>query len=53
MMIYLKVKGTDSNEIYRCSNDIGSHCGGPYIVNGRIYYESKQPIMTVGNCPLK
>jgi hypothetical protein len=44
-MIYLKVKGTDRHEIYRCSNDIRSHCGSPYIVNGRIYHDGKQPLM--------
>ena len=44
-MIYLKVRGTDKYEIYRCSNDIRSHWGSPYIVDGRIYHDSKQPLM--------
>ena len=39
--IYLKVKGADRYGIYRCSNDIRSHCGSPYIVIGRIYHDSK------------
>jgi hypothetical protein len=44
-MIYLKVKGAEKYEIYRCSNDIRSHCGSPYIDDGRIYHDRKQPLM--------